>query len=90
MDGSERREQVRAHISLSCLILKPHRPQVLPLLSFLLPTPSTHLRQSLLSPAPHPTLRFTKTLFLSPSPQPSSPWSFPSPPIPSPGYELLR
>lgn len=44
MDGSERREQARAHAGLPCPILKPHRPQVLPPFSFLLPPPLPSVR----------------------------------------------
>lgn len=75
MDGSERREQARAHAGLPCPIFRPLRPQVLPpspSSSLLSCPPSTDQKPSLLSPTPHPTLLLTKALFLSPSPQPLS------------------
>lgn len=87
MDGSERREKALADISLPCLILKPHRPQVLPYRSFLLPFPSTHQRSSCSAQSPPHSPTHQGPLFepLTSAPfrsQLSSLWSFSSYPQP--------
>lgn len=93
MDGSERREQARAHAGFPCPILKPHPLQVLPPLSLpLLPPPhslktlSAQPGSSPLSPTHQGPLfePFSSAPFRS---QPSSLGSVPSL-TPSPGCEL--